>query len=175
MKKGFVLLETIAVLSIICVTLITLYGGYVRIIKNVKLQNYYDNTEYIYKAKTVGDFIANVVIEKQIASDDLFIYCNTAVYQTEENPNPTLVTCDNSGLDYNGLLKEMRVAGVYITKWNTRDIDTMSLLQVEPTTQKYIRHINDKKGSGYRIVVMFKDRLDSSKYQYASIRYVPKS
>ena len=68
----------------------------------------------------------------------------------------------------------MGVEGVYITKWNTREIDSMSLITLEPTTQKYIRHINDKKATGYRIIVMFTDK-SPKKYQYASLRFVPES
>lgn len=174
MKRGFVLLETIAVLSIICVTLITLYGGYVRVIKNVQTRSFYDNTEYIYKTKIIANYLSNIITEETLATDDVYIYCNTTVYATDANPNPRLVTC-NSAIDYSFLLNEMNVSGIYITKWSIRDIDSMSLLTVEPTTQKYIKQINDKRGTGYRIITMFKDRIDSKKYQYASIRFVPKS
>ena len=172
-KKGFVLLETIAVLSIICVTLITLYSGYIRIIKNVKIRNYYDNTEYIYKAKLVGEYISKVVTASEIENVDVYIYCNTQVYSTEANPNPVLTRCNSSNLSYSFMLNEMDVQGVYITKWNTREIDSMSLIALEPTTQRYIKYINEKKGAGHRIIVMFKDRIDSKKYQYASLRFVP--
>lgn len=169
-NKGFVLLETIAVLSIICVTLITLYSGYVRIIKNVKIRSYYDNTEYIYKTKIINEYLSKSITESQIENVDTYIYCSKYAHSTGTNP----VLCNDSNISYHFLLEEMGVEGVYITKWNTREIDSMSLITLEPTTQKYIRHINDKKATGYRIIVMFTDK-SPKKYQYASLRFVPES
>ena len=174
-NKGFVLLETIAVLSIICITLITLYSAYIRIIKNVKEQSFYDNTEYIYKTKLIGDLLSSDISSEDIKDKDIFIYCNTAVYRTQANPNPTLVTCNSDSMKYKNLFTAMNVKGVYITTWNTREIDSMSYIEVEPTTQKYLNHINDKRGTGYKIIVMYSDRVSPKKYQYASLRFVPES
>ena len=173
MKKGFVLLETIAVLSIVCVTLIALYGGYIRIIKNVKLRSYYDNTEYIYKTQTISNFLSNVIKTIQIENRDLVIYCNSMSSSSSSYLNSTVSTCSDRTIST--MIKEMNIKAIYITKWNTRELDTMSLLETEPTTQKYIKHINDKSGNGYRIIIMYQDRVDANKYQYASLRFVPSS
>ena len=52
-NKGFVLVETIVVILVLCVLLIMLYGGYMNVISAVQRKSYYDNTEYIYKTNSI--------------------------------------------------------------------------------------------------------------------------
>ena len=56
-KNGFVLVETIVVILVLCVLLIMLYGGYMNVISAVQRKSYYDNTEYIYKTNLVKEYL----------------------------------------------------------------------------------------------------------------------
>lgn len=49
MKKGFVFIETIIVVCILTVSLISLYANYSKIIANTKELNIFDTAEYNYK------------------------------------------------------------------------------------------------------------------------------
>ena len=53
-NKGFVLLETIIVMSVLSVALMTLYSSYVKIMANSKAKNFYDTPEALYIAEAVS-------------------------------------------------------------------------------------------------------------------------
>lgn len=52
-NKGFVLMETIIVMSVLSLALMTLYSSYVKIMSNSKAKNYYDTPEALYIADAV--------------------------------------------------------------------------------------------------------------------------
>ena len=49
MKKGFIFIETIIVVTILTVALMSIYANYSKIISNTKELNTFDTTEYNYK------------------------------------------------------------------------------------------------------------------------------
>lgn len=53
-NKGFVLMETIIVMSVLSVALMTLYSSYVKIMANSKAKNFYDTPETLYIAEAVS-------------------------------------------------------------------------------------------------------------------------
>lgn len=53
-NKGFVLMETIIVMSVLSVALMTLYSSYVKIMANSKTKNFYDTPETLYIAEAVS-------------------------------------------------------------------------------------------------------------------------
>ena len=53
-NKGFVLMETIIVMSVLSVALMTLYSSYVKIMANSKTKNFYDTPEALYIAEAVS-------------------------------------------------------------------------------------------------------------------------
>ena len=53
-NKGFVLMETIIVMSVLSVALMTLYSSYVKIMANSKAKNFYDTPEALYIAEAVS-------------------------------------------------------------------------------------------------------------------------
>lgn len=169
MKKGFVLLETIVVVAVLCVTLMVLYVGYNNTTNNIKSQLNYDNTEYIYKAYVLKTFLENKIVNEGS------YYCENceSIYVLCSNKNAT-TNCsnwidndnDNKFLKY--LINDMGVESIYITKWDTSTFTNRSELMsiFEATTGRYIRSLNPDKRDGYRIIVMFKDN------QYASLGFV---
>ena len=53
-NKGFVLMETIIVMSVLSLALMTLYSSYVKIMANTKAKNFYDTPEALYIAEAVS-------------------------------------------------------------------------------------------------------------------------
>ena len=52
-NKGFVLMETIIVMSVLSLALITLYSSYVKIMSQSKSKNLYDTPEALYIADAI--------------------------------------------------------------------------------------------------------------------------
>ena len=58
-NKGFVLMETIVVIVIISVTLLTIFSSYNKILSKVKTENKYDTSEYIYMTYHIKKYLSN--------------------------------------------------------------------------------------------------------------------
>lgn len=172
MKKGFVLVETIAVITVLCIILVLLYASYSNLIKSVEEKSLYDNTEYIYKTAIVRDYILEHK-DGPLSLTDSIIYCRNN--SSNECYNETCAT-DNCNF-----FRFLKVQAVYITPWETSGI-TGAISHIEATTQKYIRYIDAKNMPTYnnRIIVMYIDenndkpikdgkRIEES-YQYASLK-----
>ena len=54
-NKGFVLMETIVVIVVISVALLTIFSSYNKILSKVKSENKYDTSEYIYMTKYIKE------------------------------------------------------------------------------------------------------------------------
>ena len=66
-NKGFVLMETIVVIVVISVSLITIFFSYNKILRKVKSENKYDTSEYIY----MTHFIRNNLKKHNIEADNI--------------------------------------------------------------------------------------------------------
>jgi len=71
MKKGFVFIETIIVVCILTVSLISLYANYSKIIANTKELNTFDTAEYNYKTYYLKKMYSNstLINENRCTSD----------------------------------------------------------------------------------------------------------
>ncbi len=56
-KKGFVLMETIIVIVIISLALLSIFSSYNRILTKLKTENKYDTSEYLYMTKYIRDIL----------------------------------------------------------------------------------------------------------------------
>ncbi len=166
-KKGFILLETIVVVCVLCVILVILFSAYSGLLINVHKKSLYDNTEYIYKTNTIRAYLEdNTSLADDIIGSDISVLCSDALASSDINQ------CNDASLDGHELFNSLGVKGIFLTKWDTEDLDTSGL---EATTQKYIKYLDDKKlgDEVYRIIVMFSssEDLDNEEYQYASLRF----
>lgn len=158
MKKGFVLMETIIVVSVLCIAMVLLYGAYSNIKSITMARSLYDNTEYIYKTAVVRDYLK----EGDLSLDDYDRLCQDGI--------------NGNGCSSDEVLEFLRVKAIYIMDWN---FDNSLYKNVESeynaTTIKYLDHIDaDSHPNWKRIVVMYYDVRDDTnleKYQYASLRY----
>lgn len=168
MKRGFVLMETIVVISVLCVILIMLYASYSKILVGVNKKTLYDNTEYLYKASVIRDYLEDKINDEVYQHSQIYVYCRNSI------PSAKCYDQSISNEFKNDLFKMMGVESVYITIWNTIEIDPTSIMTFEATTQNYIKTMDPTDEAGYRIIVMFKDQNnDTNKdiYQYASLRF----
>ena len=89
-KKAFVLMETIVVIVVISVALLTIFASYNKILTKVKTENKYDTSEYIYMTNYVKKYLKSSVCGSITAEDitisatDLY-YQDTCGIKTEEN------------------------------------------------------------------------------------------
>lgn len=56
-KKGFVLMETIVVIVVVSVALLTIFSSYNKILSKLRTENKYDTSEYIYMTKYIKDYM----------------------------------------------------------------------------------------------------------------------
>ena len=56
-KKGFVLMETIVVIVVVSVELLTIFSSYNKILSKLRTENKYDTSEYIYITKYIKDYM----------------------------------------------------------------------------------------------------------------------
>ena len=156
-NKGYVLLETIIVVTILSVVLLSLYTSFSDAANRNTKYRHYDNTEYIYKTNNVKKIIINYIASNNIVLKDNNVICSDYLDKK----------C--SDIEY---LEELGVKAVYII--SNKNID-----EAEPTTLKYIKYLN-MSDNNKRIVVMFEDenyyRYDDASdkkevYEYASLMW----
>lgn len=79
-KKGFVLMETIIVIVVISVSLLTLFSSYNKIMSKAKIENKYDTSEYIYITKWIKDYLKTLsdsgIVAKDITNKNITNYIN---------------------------------------------------------------------------------------------------
>ena len=94
-KKAFVLMETIVVIVVISVALLTIFASYNKILSKVKTENKYDTSEYIYMTNYVKNYLENLTGTQIIEEGDAFAmdstsgepnnYCETGHIDCENN------------------------------------------------------------------------------------------
>lgn len=67
-KKGFVLMETIVVIVVVSVALLTIFSSYNKILSKLRTENKYDTSEYIYMTKYIKDYLQDKVSVTDICS-----------------------------------------------------------------------------------------------------------
>lgn len=168
-------METIVVITVLCVVLITLYGAYSNILIGVNKKTHYDNTEYIYKTNLVKKFLLDIYpnneMENYASNGGYYIYCsdilNTSLGGIEKCSNKNA----SNGYEQT-LYKTLGVSSIYITTWNPETILESDLYQrFEATTQKYIKQLDPPSGTGFRIIVMFRSENEEDTYEYATLKY----
>lgn len=70
-KKGFVLMETIVVIVVVSVALLTIFSSYNKILSKLRTENKYDTSEYIYITKYIKDYMQNNQSSLEINVDDI--------------------------------------------------------------------------------------------------------
>src|SRR5574344_2256543 len=65
-NRGFVFVETIVVIAILTVSLLTIYLTFTNVLENEKRRATFDDTAYIYKTYYIEDFLVSLYMDKFI-------------------------------------------------------------------------------------------------------------
>lgn len=90
-KKAFVLMETIVVIVVISVALLTVFASYNKILSKVKTENKYDTSEYIYMTNYVKKYLES---KSCVSADEIF--------NMETSSTTPTNFYNGSGCDFNG-------------------------------------------------------------------------
>lgn len=163
-KRGFVLMETIVVITVLCVILIILYASYSGLLVSLKKKSNFDNTEYVYKTSVIRKYLEPKIDVQDLFQDKLYgVYCSNSLADYDD-----CVTVDTDGYE---LFRFLRVHAIYVTEWNANLMGVGSYIELEATTQSYISYLDQEilPGLAYRVIVMFETEDDH--YEYASLRF----
>lgn len=147
MKKGFALLETLIVITFLCVSLLMLYSTFTGMINNSKKNILYDDASNIYKAYYLKEYLSIYDLDKLL--DDSFIKeisCN-----------------DFSFASCNSLLNNMNINKLYLTKYDLKGYDKNNYPSY---FNNYLDSLSNKENLKYRLILEFKDK---DIYSYSSI------
>lgn len=167
-KNGFVLMETIIVITVLCIVLVVIYASYSKLLIDVNKKSLYDKTEYIYKTNIVREYVEDVLDESKYSTSTYYVYCR--------NKLDDLKCFDDkiTGNYENDLFKTLGVEAVYITLWNVNEISDSDISGFEATTQNYIKKLDPTDISAFRIIVMFDSENNDTEqkvYEYATLRF----
>lgn len=77
-KKGFVLMETIVVIVVVSVALLTIFSSYNKILSKLRTENKYDTSEYIYMTKYIKDSMnADTAVQDIVTVNNIMNYTNS--------------------------------------------------------------------------------------------------
>lgn len=172
-KNGFVFVETLIVLTILSLGLISLYTMFYKVFNNEKRRTKYDTTESIYSAfylkkvllennlsRCYFDFEANTFSANNYykiisldSYDDGDMYCN-------------LINDDNR--DYLANLKTTtNIKNIYLTKYNVNDLKSSNSLNTfNASLKEYIKTLYSKNdnsfNNAFRLIFEFNDHTYTS-------------
>lgn len=133
-NKGFVLMETIVVIVVISVALLTIFSSYNKILSKVKSENKYDTSEYIYITK---------YIKESISSPKIIDICPNIT------DDPEATTCGEP-MDQNGDIQSELTTSSIIEAQNLFGINKIYILtNLNNFDKKISDDINDGKNSKY--------------------------
>ncbi|MBQ3021111.1 MAG: prepilin-type N-terminal cleavage/methylation domain-containing protein [Bacilli bacterium] len=78
-NKGFVLMETIVVIVVISVALVTVFASYNKILSKLKTENKYDTSEYIYMTYYIKKSLSNSIVAQDITNSNITNYYNNSM------------------------------------------------------------------------------------------------
>ncbi len=141
-KSGYIFIETIIVLTVTMICLLSLYNGYSLVVKSSTNKKYYDNINDVYKANIVKKIL-------------------------KSNSNDLLINKDNCtnymDMNCNLILTDLEIENVFITDDLTKIINSENK-EYKNSLKKYLKTLdNDKK---YIII----SRKENNNMYYASLK-----
>lgn len=175
-NKGFVLMETIVVIVLISVTLLTIFSSYNKILRKVKTENKYDTSEYIYITKYIKDNLNTLCNNKSIT---LYNPINVSNITSSNINSYEYSDClDNNIFNIKKiyLLKGLDNVGEYAENFDAYIIDYLRKLDIDSKDEliiiEYKKHFKD---SNYNSKSMLTNASISDKNLYetyiASLRW----
>lgn len=170
-KKGFVLMETIVVILIVSVSLLTLFSSFNKILTKMKTQNRYDTPEYIYMVNYIKERM-----QRDTRSGENKLYdlngAGAKVYQIFDFADPSSTVHDylssygaNYYFSYNEqkMLKQIyNVKNIYIVKGISSGNMDENLKKFPPYVTEYFKKIDATERDEIIVVVFNRTVLDEN-------------
>lgn len=146
-KKGFVLMETIVVIVVISVALLTIFTSYNKILSKIKSENKYDNSEYIY----MTNYIKKYIKDKNCAS-------SSEIFNMSSTSETPVNFYDKSSCSF-ATQDNFNIKKIHIITMGNGDIDT-NLKKFDANLIDYIRKLDINQNDSVIMVEYQKDALD---------------
>ena len=148
-KKGFVLMETIVVIVVVSVALLTIFSSYNKILSKLRTENKYDTSEYIYMTKYIKDSMdTNTDVQDIVTKNNITNYTNSNLNSLYGVEKIYLLTNLNN---FGG--NETKVDAYmidYIKKLDVRDQDKLLIVE-------YKRVVKDTNNEDIRMATCSED------------------
>ncbi len=150
-KKGFVLMETIVVIVVVSVALLTIFSSYYKILSKIKSENKYDTSEYIYMTYWI----------KQIVKDNSIT--TSQINNLKNNNTDGLIDCTN--LPNVSSVKAMfDIKKIYVVKFDDNaTLSNNTLTKFDAYIIDYLRRA-DVDNNATLIVVEYKKNAKDIDY-----------
>lgn len=147
-KNGFVLMETIVVIVVISVALLTIFTSYNKILSKIKSENKYDNSEYIYMTNYV----------KKYMKDQASCVSNSEIFNMTSSSGTPVNFYDKSNCSF-ATQDKFNIKKIHIITIGNGDIDT-NLKKFDANLIDYIRKLDINQNDSVIIVEYQKNALD---------------
>lgn len=146
-KKGFVLMETIVVIVVVSVALLTIFSSYNKILSKLRTENKYDTSEYIYITKYIKDSMdIDTEVQDIVTENNITNYTNSnlnSLYGVEKIY--LLTNLNNFGS--NGTKVDAYMID-YIKKLDVRDQDKLLIVEYKrPAKDTNNNEVRDTQGN----------------------------
>lgn len=167
-KKGFVLMETIVVILIVSVALLTLFSSFNKILTKMKTQNRYDTPEYIYMVNYIKDRMkSSTQYTLNINTSKIFNFATSS--SSSGTPHDFMAsTSSYSPFNYfksneNKKLKEIfNVKHIYLVTGISSGNTTSNLYKFPPSVAEYVKKLDVSVTDEIIIVVFERPVLDEN-------------
>lgn len=150
MKKGFVFVETLIVLTVLLVAVVGMFGTYIKISSDIENRKHYDNISDLYKT----DIIRNYIISSNLVGNSSFIEISKS--------NCSLYMKSNCEI----LIDTLNVENIYINLSGIESTLLSNSNSISNSMKEYLKTI-DKDNNKRYIIVNYKY---NDKNYYASLR-----
>lgn len=171
-KKGFVLMETIVVILIVSVSLLTLFSSFNKILTKMKTQNRYDTPEYIYIVNYIKERMQRDTRSGEYKLYDENPSTHIKNYQvfnfadTSSSLHDYLSNCNTyyhfSCNERNMLRQIYNVKNIYIVKGISSSSMNENLKKFPPYVTEYFKKLDVTENDEIIVVVFDRVALDEN-------------
>ena len=156
-KKGFVLMETILVIVIISVSLLTLFSSYNKILTKMKAENRFDNPEYLYMTYHIKERLGE--LSGFPTTSDIYNFAGTVT-------TPTNLMTKFSTNEQKVLKSIFNVKYIYIVKGINSSTSETSIIshlnKFPPSVVEYVKKLDVSARDELIVVVFERPELDDN-------------
>lgn len=145
-NKGFVMIETIIVVTILSIGLISLYSSYNLILSKASTKSHYDNAQHVYKSYFVG---------KYLEENNLLNFSG----------NFKEIPINNA--DLINIAKVFEIDKIYLAKGSYSVISNKTnLLKLDGSSIDYINNMDEYKEDKINVIVKYIEENDDEVLNY---------